>query len=124
MAYQFVIATGGPVTLTPEGRREIRQIRKQLEEISESGAPNATIAAQVSALMKRLAAVLQTEVVPAGGDNNTGNQQQGPGGSGPQQPISSPLPPTTNPSASPSPGPSPPAPSPSPSALPSPSPTA
>src|SRR5205085_1348812 len=36
-AYQWVLGTGGPVYFTPEGSRELAQIRRELEALRTSG---------------------------------------------------------------------------------------
>ena len=65
-AYQWVLSTGGPVHFTPEGQREINEIMKELRELSKSGLPIEEIQARVEVLMRRLARVLEEELVAAG----------------------------------------------------------
>lgn len=69
IAYQFVVAAGTKLEFTPEGRREVAYIRRQLEtlrrEVRRPGMTGAQIVAAVDALMKQYASVLSTQLVPA-----------------------------------------------------------
>ena len=114
-AYQFVMTTGGAVHLTPEGSKEIADIRHQLEALRHSDANIFEIQAQVDALMGQLQQVLSTQVVSNGPSDQKPQDQAQPTPSA--SPGASPsTSPGTQPASSPSPGSSPgPSPSPSPS---------
>ena len=118
-AYQFTVTTGGQVHFTPEGNKDIAQIRRQLQEIAHSDMTLPETVNAVQALADQLQQVLATDVVTSG---NSGHDAQAP--ASPQaSPSGSPASqssPSSSPSASPQSSPSPtqngsPTPSPSPS---------
>jgi hypothetical protein len=114
-AYQFTITTGGQVHLTPDGNRDIAQIRRELEAIAHSNMSLTDTVTAVQGIADQLQQVLATDVVPSG---RSGQQQQSPAAASPATSPSGTASPATSPSASPSASPSP-----SPSASPSPSPS-
>ncbi|MCA1824287.1 MAG: hypothetical protein ABR520_09390 [Mycobacteriales bacterium] len=63
IAYQFVLGVDKAVHFTPDGYRELAAIRKALHDLRGVDLSSAEIDAQVSALMDRLAVVLQNELV-------------------------------------------------------------
>jgi putative peptide zinc metalloprotease protein len=84
LAYQFVIGSGEPVRLTPEGRLELVRIRLELQRLRNAGLGAAELAAQVASLVDDLRVMLENELVPAGpGD-------QGDGGPDESQPAAEP----------------------------------
>jgi putative peptide zinc metalloprotease protein len=106
-AYQFVISTNGPVTFTKAGWRRLREIRKALERLRRNDLPIAEIQARLDALMDELAAVLRTELVPVGqNDDHEGNDDRAsPTATVTAYPVGSPTP-TTIETASPTVSPS------------------
>jgi hypothetical protein len=111
-AIQFTYTETGPVHFTPEGQRELAEIRRQLEAIAHSEMTLDQIAVAVQQIQAELAQVLATQVVPSG---QSGQDQ------GQATPASSPSgsPGQASPSASPQPSLSP-----SPAVTPAPSPSA
>jgi len=105
-AIQFTYTESGPVHFTPEGKKQIEEIRKALKEIGRSDMSPDQMLTAVDALSVQLQQVLETEVVPSGNSAN-------PGAEGTPSPEAS-----ASPGSSPSPGASP---SPEPSETPSPS---
>jgi putative peptide zinc metalloprotease protein len=79
LAYQYVLSTDGPVRLTAEASRQIRDLVKQIQEIGSSTELElAEIDAQVSALVEELFAVLDAGLVPVGNDEDEeGEEDQG-----------------------------------------------
>jgi putative peptide zinc metalloprotease protein len=72
LAYQLVVGTGGPVELTPRGRREIARIRHDLKRLEHSGLSPAEIRDRTAELVDQLRDVLARELVPVrreDGDN-------------------------------------------------------
>jgi putative peptide zinc metalloprotease protein len=65
LAYQFVMG-GGPVELTPRGRRALERIRRELRRLRRRGLTHEQIRARTGALVEQLQGVLDTELVPAG----------------------------------------------------------
>jgi putative peptide zinc metalloprotease protein len=97
-AYQFVFGTSGPVRFTPEGSRQIADIRQQLEALRTSDLSIDEIQTQTDALAEQLRQVLATEVVPVG--------QAEPTDASPQQTTTTPTettPATTDTATTPSP---------------------
>jgi putative peptide zinc metalloprotease protein len=86
-AYQFAIGVGTRLKFTHEGRREIAEIRRQLERLRKSGLTGPQIAAQVGALMNELSNVLQTQLVgvrePAAGPDAGSPAPTAPSGTSP-----------------------------------------
>ncbi|GAC1345261.1 MAG: hypothetical protein NVSMB29_19440 [Candidatus Dormibacteria bacterium] len=103
-AYQFVIGTAGPVRFTSQGRRAIRDIREQLEELKESQLTTAQINARVAALMARLANVLATQLVPVGKDHEGGYDTPHPAESSPSPSATATASPSSSPTATPAAG--------------------
>jgi putative peptide zinc metalloprotease protein len=66
LAYQFIIGVSGPVHFTSEGRREIAQIRRELEALRHSNLSILEIKARADALIARLKNVLRTQLVQSG----------------------------------------------------------
>jgi putative peptide zinc metalloprotease protein len=65
-AYQSVYTGTGVVHFTPDGNKRIAEIRRELEQLRNSGLPIEEIAARVNQLNADLQQVLLTEIVPAG----------------------------------------------------------
>jgi putative peptide zinc metalloprotease protein len=65
-AYQWVLSTDGQVHFTAEGNQAIAEIRRELRELGKSGLTGPEIQARVDELMRRLAQVLEHELVQAG----------------------------------------------------------
>jgi putative peptide zinc metalloprotease protein len=65
-AYQTVIGTGGKVRITGAGRQTIADLRRQLEQLRNSGLSLEQIAAQVDRIAAAFTQVLRTQVVPIG----------------------------------------------------------
>ena len=65
-AYQTVIGTGGPVHFAPEGNRRIAELRKQYQQLRNSGLSIEEIRAQFDAYEAELNDILANELVPAG----------------------------------------------------------
>lgn len=70
-AYQLVLTTGGPVRLTADGNRRIAEIRRQLLELRDSGLSGPALQQEVDRLSDELAAVIATQLVPAGAPEPT-----------------------------------------------------
>ena len=129
-AFQFIMSTGGPVTLSHDGRKTLEDIRKQLDALRTSGLPADQMLAQVQQLDAQIVQVVQTSLVPVGSKGGEGSPSPessataevspSPTGSGSSASPSSSASPTATstpssgtPSASPSPTPSGSSPSPS-----------
>lgn len=69
-AYQFVIGTDGPVTFTKQGRKELKDIRRDLKALAREDLSPAELDARVSAIVDRLRTVLQTQLVPKHDDDD------------------------------------------------------
>jgi putative peptide zinc metalloprotease protein len=117
-AYQFVITTGGPVRFTDEGQRRLREVLAAFHDL-EKRAEDMTleeIDAEIQALVDEIAAILATELVPAG-DSSTAEETPSPAASpssvvspSPTESTVSPTPtvePTSTITVSPDPSPSP-----------------
>jgi putative peptide zinc metalloprotease protein len=65
-AYQWVLSTDGQVHFTAEGNQAIAEIRRELRELGKSGLTGPEIQARLDELMRRLAQVLEHELVQAG----------------------------------------------------------
>ncbi len=102
-AYQWVFTTGGPVRFTAEGNRRLAEIRRAFLELL-ANAENLTLAelqTQIAELAEQLAAVIETELLPAASPTpELGSPTPTPTGT--SEPSPSP-----SPSESPSPSPSP-----------------
>jgi putative peptide zinc metalloprotease protein len=76
-AYQFAVGVDTKLKFTAEGRRQIADIRHQLEMLRNSGLTGPQINAKLNTLMTQLGTVLQTQLVgtnePASGDASGGN---------------------------------------------------
>lgn len=64
-AFQFVISTDGPVHLTAEGNRTLAELRRRFLELRGADLTPEQLQTVVSSLISELAAVMQTELVPA-----------------------------------------------------------
>ncbi len=71
-AYQFVVQSSVPVRLTHDGKRQLHDIFKALQDLDGSGLTALEIQAKVDELMQQLAQVLATEVEPIPGKNDEG----------------------------------------------------
>jgi putative peptide zinc metalloprotease protein len=65
-AYQFVLGTDGQVRLTGQGRQRVSEVRRQLQELRDSGLTIEQIQARTDQLASELHQVLRTELVPTG----------------------------------------------------------
>jgi putative peptide zinc metalloprotease protein len=65
-AYQYVYTGTGVVHFTPDGNKRIAEIRRELQQLRNSGLSIEEIAARVQQLNADLQQVLLTEIVPAG----------------------------------------------------------
>jgi len=65
-AYQFVIQTSGPVHLTADGERRLRDLIDQLRKLGTSDLPLDALQAKIDDLVHQMAEVMATELVPAG----------------------------------------------------------
>lgn len=63
-AFQYVIASPGPMRLTRLGHREVERIERQLRLLQSSGLAPADLLARVDTLAAQLGNVLATELVP------------------------------------------------------------
>jgi putative peptide zinc metalloprotease protein len=112
-AVQFVYTESGPVHFTPQGQREIADIRRQLYALRHSDMNILQIVATVNQLSAELQQVLTTEVVPSGNSSQAPGQtgaSPAPGAESSPSPQNSPSPSATespSPAATPSPSPSP-----------------
>ena len=79
LAYQLVVGTGGPVELTPRGRKEIARIRRDLKRLERSGLSPLEIRDRTAALVDELRGVLSRELVPV----RRGRDDDPDGGRGP-----------------------------------------
>jgi putative peptide zinc metalloprotease protein len=83
LAYQFVVGGAG-LELTKSGERQLKEIRKELQRLGQSGLSAAEIRDRTAALVERLRHVLATELVPrrehsdANGDFGDENDAQPP----------------------------------------------
>jgi putative peptide zinc metalloprotease protein len=87
LAYQLVVGTGGPVELTPRGRREIDRIRRDLKRLEHSGLTPLEIRDRTAALVNELRGVLARELVPVSrgpGDDGRRSHDERNGESGDQ----------------------------------------
>ncbi len=62
-AYQFAVGIGTKLKFTPDGRKALNDIRKQLKDLKNSGLTGPAIAARVDGLMKQLSQVLSTQLI-------------------------------------------------------------
>ena len=81
-AYQFVLGVETGVHFTPEGYRELAEIRLALQRLRDAGLSGPEIQAEVDALMDRLAGVLQNELVAGPPDQPSGTPTGTPAESG------------------------------------------
>jgi putative peptide zinc metalloprotease protein len=72
-AYQIVLGTGGPVRFTGEGRRRIVEITTAIRRLRREDLSPAELKARLDTLVADLKEVLQTELVPAGRDDDDGD---------------------------------------------------
>jgi putative peptide zinc metalloprotease protein len=111
-AYQVILTTDGPVKFTPEGRREIAAISRELRAMRHAGLTIAEILAHLDELTDRFFRVLMEEIVEVG-PSESGSETAAPStgdGSSPSDatsPSASPTPSTPSPTPSSSPTPSP-----------------
>lgn len=69
-AYQFVLGTGGAVHFTPDGRKQLEEIRKEIASWGKEGLTPADLRARLPDLILRVKQILATQLVPNGpGDN-------------------------------------------------------
>lgn len=66
-AYQFVVQSSVPVRLTRDGKQQLHDIFKALQDLDGSGLTALEIQAKVDELMQQMAGVLATEVEPIPG---------------------------------------------------------
>jgi putative peptide zinc metalloprotease protein len=65
-AYQWLLTTGGPVHLTPEGNRRMAEIRQRLHDLAKSDLTPDQLQAELDQIKTEIADILATELVPAG----------------------------------------------------------
>ena len=65
-AYQFILTAEANLHFTAEGNRRLAALRQALRDLGRSGLTGPEIQAKLDALMDELAAILRTELVPAG----------------------------------------------------------
>lgn len=70
LAYQFVFGTGDVLEFTKEGRRMLRDIRKELRQLGKSGLTVDEIRAGAEELRLRIQELLATQLVPRGDRND------------------------------------------------------
>lgn len=73
-AYQFVLGTGGRVRFTADGRRELAEIRRELQTLRHSELAPPELQARVSEQMSRLRAVLRSQLVQIGPEDDAGEE--------------------------------------------------
>lgn len=66
-AYQYVVTTGGPVHLSATGQQKVAELRREIGAVAASGVAYAELDAALDHLVDRLRAVIDDEVVSAGG---------------------------------------------------------
>jgi putative peptide zinc metalloprotease protein len=76
-AYQFVVQSSVPVQLTHEGKKELHDIFKALQDLDGSGLDSFALQAEIDKLMAQLANVLATQVEPIPGEDHNGDGQDG-----------------------------------------------
>lgn len=64
-AYQFVVSTPGPFTLSPDAQSQLAAIHAQLDALSDSTAPAADLQAQIDTLAGQVTSILQTAAASA-----------------------------------------------------------
>jgi putative peptide zinc metalloprotease protein len=62
LAYQFVMQTDGPVKLSPEGKKKIKELLRQIQALEDQDLDPAALEAQVDALADQIAQVLSEEL--------------------------------------------------------------
>lgn len=67
LAYQYVVTTGGVVRLTSEGEQRIAGLEAQIREVAGTKLPFLELEARIDPLVKKMWAVIDEEVVAAGG---------------------------------------------------------
>lgn len=109
-AYQFVLTAEGNLHFTADGNKALADIRHALLALRGSGLSGAEIQAKVDALMRQLAEVLTTQLVPAGASGEKASPSAAPSpspaassGDVPTAPPSDTSSPSDSPSASASP---------------------
>jgi putative peptide zinc metalloprotease protein len=65
-AYQFVIQVDGPVRITPEGKRRLHELRKELAALEDSGLSSFELQARIDSLAEEAYEVMSTSLVPVG----------------------------------------------------------
>ena len=66
-AWQYVVSTGGPVRITPEGQQEISDLRAEASSLAASDLPFPTLVEELDDVAARFRAVIDTEVERVGG---------------------------------------------------------
>jgi hypothetical protein len=66
-AWQYVVSTGGPVRITPEGHQIISDLRAEASSLAASDLPFPTLEARLDAVAARFRAVIDNEVERVGG---------------------------------------------------------
>ncbi len=77
IAYQFVFGTGDVLEFTREGRRMLRDIRKELKQLGKSGLTVDEIRAGAEELRLQIQNLLATQVVPRGGEEDDNDSTNG-----------------------------------------------
>lgn len=70
LAYQFIFGNGDTLVFTPEGRKRLNEVRRDLRELAGEGLTNEEIKARVTELTDEIRDILATEVVSRGRDDD------------------------------------------------------
>jgi putative peptide zinc metalloprotease protein len=89
-AYQFVISTGGPVRFTRDGRKELHDIRKEIESWAKQHLTNEQMRALLPGVIDRLKTVLATQLVQVGNGQGEGGDENSSSGNHDAQPNAPP----------------------------------
>jgi hypothetical protein len=66
-AYQYVVTIGGPVHLSATGQQRVAELRRKIGAVAASGLAYPELDGALDQLVGRLRAVIDEEVVSAGG---------------------------------------------------------
>ena len=77
-AYQFIVAGSGPITLTKEGERRLKDLRKHLRDLESQPLTIDQLAAELDRAAQEIRDVLATELQPAGKDGSFDDNGQTP----------------------------------------------
>ncbi len=77
LAYQFVFGTGDVLEFTKEGRKMLRDIRKELRQLGKSGLTVDEIRARAEELRLRIQNLIATQLVPRSGEDDDDDSEDG-----------------------------------------------